>query len=220
MKRSFQILGVLGMACCFSFGLPSFAQNTSTKQAEELAQAQLNLALQAFEQGQYRSALPGLIKAVSDDPNNLHLLRIRAETYQYLGLFEEAEADLQVGLKREPQNTELLEGLGWLRIFQKRFAEAEKILEQALALDPESFWIQLNLGHALLLQHKDTLAFKRYCGLAHSGDGPMLGDALKKDFSKLTRFEIFHPRYFELIQKFESHCGLGLVLPEECLQQH
>lgn len=121
------------------------------------------------------------------------LLRLRAEAYQYLGRYDRAEADLLAGLQAAPDQAELLEGMGWLRLFQQRPAEAETWLRQALQQDADSFWIQLNLAHALLLQHRQQAAATVYCRLSRRPEGHQLARLLEHDFARLRQAGVALP---------------------------
>lgn len=173
-------------------------------------------AEKAFDQGEYAQALSLFEAALKANPDRIYWLRLQAESYQYLGRFAEAEAVLNTALQRFPQQALLLEGLGWLKLFQKDFKAAESWLRKAQQEDPDGFWIQLNLSYALLFQGKEPEAFQLLCQLGRSPEGPSLGVALKKDFAKLAKFKITHPASESLTQQFTSRCGLGLVLPSTC----
>jgi tetratricopeptide (TPR) repeat protein len=180
------------------------------------SQAQAKAAEKAFDQGHYAEALVLFEQALQAEPDRIYWLRLMAESYQYLGRFAEAEAVLNTALERFPQEALLLEGLGWLKLFQKDFKAAESWLRKAGEQEPDGFWIQLNLAYALLFQGREADAFELLCQLGRSPEGPSLGTAMKKDFAKLAKFKITHPDSDTLTELFTSRCGLGLVLPEAC----
>lgn len=170
----------------------------------------------AFDQARYKEAVGLFQTALQAQPERIYWLRLLAESYQYLGQFAQAHAVLKAGLERFPNHPLLLEGLGWLKLFESDFSGAEFWLRKALKEEPDGFWIQLNLAYALLFQAKESAAFQLLCQLGRSPEGPSLGTAMKKDFAKLRKFQITHPHSAQLTEQFTSRCGLGLVLPEAC----
>lgn len=176
----------------------------------------LSAARAAQREGRYSEAITLLDRHLAAAPADLSALRLRAECYQYLGNLARAEADLRAGLAHAPDSPELLEGLGWLSIFKKDFKAAESHLRRALSLDGENFWIRLNLAHALLLQGREAEAIQLYCALLETDLRETVGPAMAKDFAKLSQRGISHPRFEALADQFSSHCGLGLVPPEDC----
>jgi Flp pilus assembly protein TadD len=203
----------LALAC---LAWPSTAQGVWAQVETKTSQAQAKDAEKAFDQGHYAEALDLFQAALKTEPNRIYWLRLMAESYQYLGRFAEAEAVLTAALERYPQEALLLEGMGWLKLFQKDFKAAESWLRKAWLQEPDGFWIQLNLAYALLFQGKEAEAFALLCQLVRSPEGPSLGTAMKKDFAKLAKFKITHPDSDTLTELFTSRCGLGLVLPEAC----
>jgi tetratricopeptide (TPR) repeat protein len=168
-----------------------------------------------FYQGNYAEALV-LLNQLLESEERIHWLRLQAESHQYLGHMDTAEVILKKALQKYPYQPEILEGLGWLALFQGEFKRAEYWLLQASELDRDSFWIQLNLAYAWLFQGRENEAFRQLCQLGASPEGPSLGTVLKRDFAKFRKFKLTHPASEQLSEQFTSHCGLGLVLPEDC----
>lgn len=208
---------VLGLGWNAYLALPALSKvHPPSSAANETNIAPGKTAEKAFDQGHYAEALDLFQAALKTEPNRIYWLRLMAESYQYLGRFAEAEAVLTAALERFPQEALLLEGMGWLKLFQKDFNTAESWLRKAWLQEPDGFWIQLNLAYALLFQGKEAEAFALLCQLGRSPEGPSLGTAMKKDFAKLAKFKITHPDSGTLTELFTSRCGLGLVLPEAC----
>jgi len=208
------VLG-LGWNSCLTFPALSKEQTPSSA-ANETNTAPGKTAEKAFDEGRYAEALALFKLALQKEPNRRDWLRLQAESYQYLGHFAEAEQVLNNALKRFPNDPLFLEGLGWLKLFEKDFKAAESWLRKAGEQDPEGFWIQLNLAYALLFQGRESDAFLLLCQLGRSPEGPALGSAMQKDFAKLAKFKITHPASARLTEQFTSRCGLGLVLPAAC----
>ncbi len=127
--------------------------------AEPVSQSDaLKQARQYKAAGQCAAALPWFNKALeaalrdNDRSQQLTVLRLRGECYQYEGDFALAWLDLAYGRHLAPAEARFYEGLGWLAIFQGTYATAEAHLRQAQALAPDNAWVQLNLGWAHYLQ--------------------------------------------------------------------
>lgn len=176
------------------------AENTN-KSSELLKQAQ---AAQKAENHQL--AIELLTQALASSKEPVRVLRLRAESWQYLGDYQKAEADLQAGLKLAPNHAELqaelLEGLGWLKLFQKDYSGSEQALHQALAQHPDHYWAKLNLAHALLLQNRHREALKTYCELAQTESDKPLGQLLAKDYQRLNAKGVFHLDYGLMLFRF------------------
>lgn len=120
--------------------------------------AALKQARQYKAAGQCAAALPWFDKALAvalrdkDRSQQLTVLRLRGECYQYTGDFALAWLDLAYGRQLAPKEARFYEGLGWLAIFQGAYATAEAYLRQAQTLEPDNAWVQLNLGWAHYLQ--------------------------------------------------------------------
>ncbi|PKL77619.1 MAG: hypothetical protein CVV27_04925 [Candidatus Melainabacteria bacterium HGW-Melainabacteria-1] len=192
----------LGMG---AYSLPALAQDQTLKAARL-----------AHEDGRYTEAIAILSRGLKARPHDAGMLRLRAEAYQYLGNLRQAEADLRTGLTASPADPNLLEGMGWLKLFQRDYVGAEAWLRRALDQDPEHAWARLNLAHALLLQARDAEAIALYCALLQTDIRETVGQSMSKDFARLRSQGISHPGFDTLPPKFTPVCGPGLIYPSEC----
>ncbi len=173
------------------------AAENAGKSADLLKQAQT-----AQKSDNHQQAIELLTQALVSSKEPASVLRLRAESWQYLGDYQKAEADLQAGLKLAPDHAGLLEGLGWLRLFQKNYSGAEQALNQALAQNPRAYWARLNLAHALLLQNRHREALQQYCELVQTEPDKPLGQYLAKDYQRLNAKGVFHLDYSLMLFRF------------------
>jgi Uncharacterized enzyme of heme biosynthesis len=122
--------------------------------------------------------------ALQQDSDNADLRYARALTYEDLGQIDKAESDLHFILKRQPDNAQALNALGYVMTVHGRdLDQARKLIEKALKLDPgdpaviDSLgWVHYRQGDAAgalpLLQ-------KAYAGSAKDPEiGVHLGEVL------------------------------------------
>ena len=84
------------------------------------------------------------------DTYDMELLYARAMLAEKMGRLEILEADLQTIIKREPDNSQALNALGYtLADRTDRYEEAYGFIERAFALNPDDFYILDSLGWAL-----------------------------------------------------------------------
>ena len=210
-KASYWLLLNIWLFLCLGLGL-CFGFQALAAEPEAL----LDAGRKAQGQGRYSEAIVLYSRGLEATPQDIRLLRMRAEAFQYLGNLAKAEADLRAGLALAPDDPALLEGMGWLKLFEKDFTGAESWLRKSLVQEPENFWAQLNLAHALMLQQRLPEARALYCRLAQTPDGQGLGTYMHKDFGKLQQQKIVHPLFEEWADQFTSRCGVGLILPADC----
>ncbi|SEQ15795.1 Tetratricopeptide repeat-containing protein [Solimonas aquatica] len=92
-------------------------------------------ALQVFNEG------------IDDNPENLDLLYGRSLVYERLDKITEAEKDLRAVIAADPDNVRSLNALGYmLAVHTKRYDEAQKLIAQALKLDPDDAAIMDSMG--------------------------------------------------------------------------
>lgn len=104
--------------------------------------------------GSYTATIEVLDRALTELPENTSLQYLRSMALEQLGDLESMEADLRSILEREPDNTTVLNALGYtLANKTERYEEAQQLIARALALDPEepaildSFgWVRYRLG--------------------------------------------------------------------------
>lgn len=139
----------------------------------------------------YAAALSAYTLALAQNPHSTVILRLRAECLQYLGKFAEARADLIQGLHLEPDNASLYEGLGWLELTEGNYLQAQRLLKQALQLEPGNPWARINLEHSQLLQGYPELALSSWRPLLGTKlAGKSLTELLAKDFSRFESWGV------------------------------
>lgn len=107
------------------------------------------------QQKQYDKAYNILTEALVDFPDQKELLYTRALIAEHVNKPDIVEADLKKILAMNPNNVEALNALGYTLLNNsKRYAEAEKYLQQALRLQPDEAviidsygWLQFKLGN-------------------------------------------------------------------------
>lgn len=107
------------------------------------------------QQKKYEEALAILTNGLIDFPDQKELLYTRALIAERINKFDMAEIDLKKILEIDPNNVEALNALGYTLLNNpSRYAEAEKFLGEALALEPneaviiDSYgWLQFKLGN-------------------------------------------------------------------------
>jgi tetratricopeptide (TPR) repeat protein len=88
----------------------------------------------------------------TDRTDNLDALLRKASKAASARKLDEAEQYLLPVLKRNPAHIKALDLLGFVRFFQKRYAECEQICRQVLTLEPNRAYAQSGLGMALARQ--------------------------------------------------------------------
>ena len=107
------------------------------------------------QQKKYEEALAILTNGLIDFPDQKELLYTRALIAERINKLDIAEIDLKKILEIDPDNVEALNALGYTLLNNPgRYAEAEKFLRKALALEPneaviiDSYgWLQFKLGN-------------------------------------------------------------------------
>ncbi|MEJ2509414.1 MAG: tetratricopeptide repeat protein [Gammaproteobacteria bacterium] len=103
----------------------------------------------------YREAFDLYTQALKDDPNDSDVRYARALTAEKLDRLDVLESDLKDIIKREPDNAQALNALGYtLADRTKRYHEALGYIQRALKLQPgdpaildSMGWVQYRLGH-------------------------------------------------------------------------
>lgn len=106
----------------------------------------LKLSYIAYEAGKSPISLDYAKRAVqanySDAQGHLILGQVLAD----LGLTDLAEAELTIAEQLNPQDTRVLDSLGWVLVQQGRSEEAEAVYRRAIALTPNAVGIYFNLA--------------------------------------------------------------------------
>jgi len=99
----------------------------------------ISAALSLKDAGENQKAINILDDAVNLFPERAAAFILLGLTYQLESDFESAETNFRKALELEPDNPEVLQGLGLFLVFRKRFAEAVPYLEKHLKLIPDDF---------------------------------------------------------------------------------
>ena len=111
----------------------------------------LAAAQAALNAGRRDEAIDHLTAAVNEDPaRNGQVYRTLVVQLYGAGRFSEGEAIAARGLERYPRDYDLLNTRGVLLRKMRRQAEAAKVLEAAIKLNPKSLAAQQNLANVLL----------------------------------------------------------------------
>lgn len=108
-----------------------------------------------FDAKEYGQALDLYNQALEDDPYDSDLLYGRSLVYDRIDKFKLAEKDLRTVLEREPDNTRVLNALGYmLTNHGQNYEQALEYIQQALEAHPDDpavidsmGWVQYRLGH-------------------------------------------------------------------------
>ncbi len=116
---------------------------------EERRQAVLVEAEILAEQGDYANAMAVFDKALNGTYDTT-LLYSRAMLAERMDRLDVLEADLREILKKEPDNTDALNALGYtLADRTKRYEEAHALIKRALTLIPDNFYVLDSMGWVL-----------------------------------------------------------------------
>ncbi len=100
-----------------------------------------------------------LATALARDPDNTQLLYTRSIVGAEQGDLAAAEKDLRAILQREPDNANALNALGYtMTTLSDRYEEAQALIEQALALDPDNPAILDSLGWVYYKTGREQMA--------------------------------------------------------------
>lgn len=100
-----------------------------------------------------------LATALADDPDNTRLLYTRSIVGAEQGDLAAAEKDLRAILQQEPENANALNALGYtMTTLSERYEEAQRLIEQALALDPNNPAVLDSLGWVYYKTGREQMA--------------------------------------------------------------
>jgi type IV pilus assembly protein PilF len=97
------------------------------------ARIRLELAVGYFELGQTKDALDELKQSIAVDPNYAEAYSLRGLVYMRLNDFRFAEESFRKALSMSPQDSNVMQNLGWLLCQQAKYPEAQQLFSQALA---------------------------------------------------------------------------------------
>ncbi|MEX2480687.1 MAG: tetratricopeptide repeat protein [Gammaproteobacteria bacterium] len=117
------------------------------KQIFDLARAKGEILT---EHGRYDEAMAIYDAALAGDRYDSELLYTRAMLAEKMGLIDVLERDLRTIIAAEPDNAQALNALGYtLADRTTRYAEALELIERALELNPDDFYILDSMGWVL-----------------------------------------------------------------------
>ena len=131
------LAGVLTMAGCAAPAAeaprdPTFTESDEPE-ARKRARIRMELAVGYFEQGKTSVALDELKQVIANDPLYPEAYNLRGLIYMRLNDNRQAEESFRHAIAINPRDANTLHNLGWLQCQQRRFDEADRAFEQALA---------------------------------------------------------------------------------------
>ena len=102
-------------------------------EARKRARIRMELAVGYFEQGKTSIALDELKQVIAIDPSYPEAYNLRGLVYMQLNDPSRAEDNFRRAVVLNPRDANTLHNLGWLQCQQRRFDEADRTFEQALA---------------------------------------------------------------------------------------
>lgn len=102
-------------------------------EARRRARIRMELAVGYFEQGQTSVALDEIKQVIAIDPSYAEAFNVRGLVYMRLNDLRQAEDSFRRAVALNPRDANTLHNLGWLQCQQRRFDEAQKSFEAALA---------------------------------------------------------------------------------------
>ncbi len=112
---------------------PDDASATEETDARKRARIRMELAVGYFEQGQTSVALEELRQVIAADPSFPDAFNLRGLIYMRMNDPRLAEDSFRRAVALNPRDANTLHNLGWLQCQQRRYDEAQRTFEQALA---------------------------------------------------------------------------------------
>jgi type IV pilus assembly protein PilF len=110
-----------------------FVTESDEPELRKRARIRMELALGYFEQGQTSVALDELKQVIQIDPSYQEAYNLRGLVYMRLNDMRQAEESFRRAVALNPRDANTQHNLGWLHCQQKRYDEAQRAFEQALA---------------------------------------------------------------------------------------
>lgn len=176
---------------------------------QDVAEANLNIAVEYLRRGNYEGALERLGRAREADPRKSAIYSMFGLVYQRLGDTEQAERNFRRSLELERDSPENLNNYGQFLCQQQRAAEAEKLFLKA-ARDPLYRTPEVALTNAGLCAQRggDTAKATGYFNAALTVN-PQAPAALLL----LSEIEFGHDRYLEARKLFERYLKVAAQTP-------
>ncbi len=108
------------------------ATESDESEARKRARIRMELAIGYFEQGKTNIALDELKQVIASDPTFPDAYSLRGLIYMRLNDVGQAEESFRRALVLNPRDGNTLHNYGWLQCQQQRYAEADKLFDQAL----------------------------------------------------------------------------------------
>lgn len=164
MTRSFVVVVLVCLACAAGCRFPDFlryrgspqnsdASDTQRLSKRQVREVQLSLAHSLEQQGDDLAALDAYREAAAKEPRRATAPWRMAVIHDRQGNFAESEALYRRALKASPKDPEIHCDYGYSLYLQRRWAESEEHLRQALSLNQGHRRAHNNLG--LLLAQSD-----------------------------------------------------------------
>lgn len=147
-----------------------------------------NMALIYHQEGRYDEAEKAIVEARKSDPNDMNLLLTQMDLYlksNNMGKYEELAKE---ALAKNPNDDVLLYNLGVTSYQAKKYDEAQKYYERAIAINPKSENAYLNL--AILKLMPDESLTNKMNALGMSAQDNKKYDELKKEKDRIYRSAI------------------------------
>ena len=105
----------------------------------------------------YPGALRAFAAALQARPNDAGAMMATAFVLRRQGQFEAALSQLRSALERDPRNSEFAFELALTELMVRRYADAERGYERALALDPDNIQAKIEYSQAILFGSGDVV---------------------------------------------------------------
>lgn len=158
---------VLLLAGCQTWGWRTAQQNPPEDHDRPLsnrqvANVQLTLARSLERKGDLTAALAAYQQAIDKDPRQAVGYWRMAILQDRRGKVEESEALYREALKRDSQNPDLLCDFGYSLYLQRRWAESEQLLRQAIEIQPKHARAHNHLGMILAQMEQPEAALAEF----------------------------------------------------------
>lgn len=111
----------------------SIVTESDEPEARKRARIRMELAVGYFEQGKTNIALDEIKQVLAIDPSFPEAYNLRGLVYMQLNDPRQAEESFRRAIALNPRDANTLHNLGWLQCQQRRYDEAQRSFEQALA---------------------------------------------------------------------------------------
>ncbi len=149
---------------------PAAASETKELPPRQAGRACLATAQELEKSGHDAEAIAQYEKARQHDPSLTQVAHRLAVLYDRRCDYERARAEYQLALKQGPRDPDLLNDMGYSCSEREDWAEAEKWLRQATAIDPGHRPAWVNLGIVLARQGRDKESYEAFAKVLRPGE--------------------------------------------------